>query len=148
MAYVNGFHDASNAVSTTIATRTLRESKALAMAALLNVLGALLGMGLLVITAQWAVRLLGMAPLAEATPRASDRAGLALLALMLATFGWDLLSWWWGMPASPWHAFFGATLGVPLGLGAAAAWGLLGSLLIVSLVGPVLSAGLAFVQLH
>src|SRR5699024_11814312 len=114
-------------------TRTLRESKALAMAALLNVLGALLGMGLLVITAQWAVRLLGMAPLAEATAGDPDRLGLALLAIMLTTLGGDLLTWWWGMPASTWHALFGATLGVALGLGAAAAWGVLGSLLVVSL---------------
>src|SRR5699024_8410659 len=113
MAYVNGFHDASNAVSTTIATRTLRESTALALAAL-TVLGARLGWGLLVVTAQGAGRRLGMAPLAEATAGDPDRLGLALLAIMLTTIGWDLLTWWWGMPASTWHAFFGATLGVTL----------------------------------
>lgn len=148
MAYINGFHDASNAVSTTIATRTLRESTALAMAALLNALGALLGMGLLVVTAQWAVRLLGMVPLTEATAGDPDRLGLALLAIMVTTIGWDLLTWWWGMPASTWHAFFGGTLGVTLVLGASAAWGLLGTLVIVSLVGPVLSAGVAFLLMH
>lgn len=148
MAYMNGFHDASNAVSTTIATRTLRESTALAMAALLNVLGALLGMALLVVTVEWAVRLLGMLPLTEATAGDPDRLGLALLAIMLTTICWDLLTWWWGMPASTWHAFFGATLGVTLVIGATAAWGQLGALLIVSLVGPVLSAGLAFTLMH
>lgn len=148
MAYMNGFHDASNAVSTTIATRTLRESTALAMAALLNVLGALLGMALLVITADWAVRLLGMASLTEATEGAPDRLGIALLSIMLATVCWDLFTWWLGMPASTWHAFFGATLGVGLVLGAVAAWERLGLLLLVSVVGPVLSAGLAFGLMH
>lgn len=148
MAYMNGFHDASNAVSTTITTRTLRESTALAMAALLNVLGALLGMALLVITAEWAVRLLGMAPLTEATAGDPDRLGLALLAIMLTTISWDLLTWRLGMPASTWHAFFGATLGVTLVIGATGAWGQLGAVLIVSTVGPLLSAGLAFALMH
>lgn len=148
MAYINGFHDASNAVSTTIATRTLRESTALAMAALLNLLGALLGMALIAVTAQWAIQLLGMVPLTEATAESPDVLGLALLAIMLATIGWDLLTWWFGMPASTWHAFFGATIGTTLVVGATAAWDQLGALLAVSLVGPVLSAGLAFALMH
>lgn len=148
MAYVNGFHDASNAVSTTIATRTLRESTALGMAALLNVLGALLGMGLLVITAEWAGHLLGLVPLLEATAASPDRLYLALLAAVLTTIGWDLLTWRLGMPASTWHAFFGSTFGVTLVIGATAAWERLGTLLIISLVGPLLSAGLAFVLMH
>nr|WP_245822536.1 inorganic phosphate transporter [Brachybacterium avium] len=148
MAYVNGVHDASNAVSTTITTRTLRESTALAMAALLNLLGALLGMALLVVTMEWAVHLLGMVPLTEATADDPDRLGLALLAIMLATIGWDLVTWRLGMPASTWHAFLGATLGVTLVSGATAAWGQLGIILLVSLVGPLLSAGLAFALMH
>lgn len=148
MAYMNGFHDASNAVSTTITTRTLRESTALAMAALLNLLGALLGMALILVTAQWAVDLLGMVPLTGATAGRPDLLGLALLAIMVATIGWDLLTWRLGMPASTWHAFLGATLGVTLVIGATAAWEQLGTLLVVSLVGPVLSAGIAFGLMH
>ena len=148
MAYVNGFHDASNAVSTTIATRTLRESTALAMAALLNLLGALLGMALLVLTADWAVHLLGMMPLAEATAQDPDLLAMALLAIMGTTVFWDLLTWRLGMPASTWHAFIGATLGVTLVIGAAANWERLGLLLLVSLAGPFLSAGIAFALMH
>jgi inorganic phosphate transporter, PiT family len=148
MAYMNGFHDASNAVSTTITTRTLRESTALAMAAILNVLGALLGMALLMATARWAVQLLGMAPLTAATAGTPDVLGLALLAITLTTLSWDLLTWWLGMPASTWHAFFGGTLGVTLVIGGTAAWDQLGSLLVVSLIGPVLSAGLAYLLMH
>ena len=120
MAYMNGFHDASNAVSTTIATRTLRESAALMMAAVLNLLGALLGMMLIMVTAQWAIDLLGLAPLLEATDGAPDRLGAAMLAIMLTTILWDLITWWFGMPASTWHAYFGATLGASLVLGATA----------------------------
>lgn len=144
MAYMNGFHDASNAVSTTITTRTLRESTALTMAAILNVLGALLGMAMIAVTLPWAIRLLGMSPLTQETAGRPDVLGLALIAMMLATIGWDLLTWYIGMPSSTWHAFFGATLGVSLAIGAAADWAQLGILLGVSVIGPVLSAGLAF----
>ncbi|MGP9538620.1 inorganic phosphate transporter [Brachybacterium sp. AOP43-C2-M15] len=148
MAYVNGFHDASNAISTTIATRTLRESTALAMAAILNLLGALLGMAVLAVTAPWAVQLLGMAQLAEVTAGVPDRLGLVLIAIMLSTIAWDLLTWWYGMPSSTWHAHLGATLGASAAIGAAASWELMGYLLAISLVGPLLSAGLAFLLMQ
>lgn len=144
MAYINGFHDASNAVSTTITTRTLPESTALGMAAILNVLGALLGMAVLAVSGSWAVQLLGMGPLTETLAGSPDRLGLVLIATMLATIVWDLLTWWYGMPSSTWHAFLGATLGASLAVGVAAGWELLGGLLVISLIGPVLAAGLAF----
>lgn len=144
MAYMNGFHDASNAVSTTITTRTLPEGAALAAAALLNLLGALLGLAILAVTADWAVQLLGLERLVSATADAPQVLGIALLAIMLTTIGWDLLTWWWGMPSSTWHAFFSSVLGVSLAIGADAAWEVLGTLLMVSVVGPLLSAGLGF----
>lgn len=148
MAYMNGFHDASNAVSTTIATRTLRESTALGIAALLNLLGALVGMGMLAVTAQWAVEQLGFIPLADATVGRPDVLGLALVAILVATILWDLITWWMGMPSSTWHAFFGATFGASFAIGAGTAWEMLGVLLFVSLVGPPLSAALAFLLMQ
>ena len=148
MAYVNGFHDASNAVSTTIATRTLRESTALAIAALLNTIGALLGIAVLVITAHWAIGLLGMDALSRQTAGQPDLLGLTLIAIMLATISWDLLTWWFGMPASTWHAFFGASFGASLAIGAEVPWELFGLLLLASLVGPPLSAAIAFALMH
>ena len=144
MAYMNGFHDASNAVSTTITTRTLPESTALTMAAILNVLGALLGMAIIAVTTPWAIRLLGLSPLSQETAGRPDVLGFALIAMMLSTIAWDLLTWCIGMPSSTWHAFFGSTLGVSLAVGAAADWEQLGILLGISVIGPVLSAALAF----
>lgn len=148
MAYMNGFHDASNAVTTTITTRTLPESTALTMAAILNLLGALLGMMLIAVATPWALQLLGMTPLAQETSGQPDVLGLALIAIMLTTIGWDLLTWWMGMPSSTWHAFFGSTLGVSLAIGAPAAWERLGVMLGVSLVGPVLSATVAYLLMQ
>src|SRR5512147_1907490 len=41
--YTNGFHDAANAIATSVSTRALTPRVALAMAAVLNFVGALLG---------------------------------------------------------------------------------------------------------
>jgi PiT family inorganic phosphate transporter len=148
VAYMNGFHDASNAISTTITTRALRASSALWAAAVLNTLGALLGIGLLAITVPWAVHLLGLGPLTEALRSSPDMLAGALLALLITTFCWDLLTWWFGMPSSTWHAFFGAASGVALVVGTSAAWDRLGLMVAVSLVGPVISATVAYLLMQ
>ena len=43
--YTNGFHDAANAIATSVSTRALTPRVALAMAAVFNLIGALLGEG-------------------------------------------------------------------------------------------------------
>ncbi len=148
VAYMNGFHDASNAISTTITTRALRASSALWAAAILNTLGALLGMALLVMTVPWAVRLLGLGPIVQELAARPDALATALLVLMVATFTWDALTWWLGLPASTWHAFFGASFGVSLVAGTSAAWDRLGLMLAVSVIGPVISATVAYLLMQ
>src|SRR5690625_7813166 len=99
MAYYNGFHDASNAISTAITTRSLPESTALVMAAILNLLGALLGMRVITVSAQWAPQLLGLTRLADATAADPGRLGWALVAVGVVPFGWAVAPWWLGMRA-------------------------------------------------
>ena len=41
--YTNGFHDAANAIATSVSTRALTPRAALLMAAIMNVIGALMG---------------------------------------------------------------------------------------------------------
>ena len=41
--YTNGFHDAANAIATSVSTRALTPSVALTLAAIMNFVGALLG---------------------------------------------------------------------------------------------------------
>ena len=43
--FINGFHDTANAIATSVATRVLSPGQAVAMAAVLNVVGALTGTG-------------------------------------------------------------------------------------------------------
>lgn len=145
LAYVNGFHDASNAVSTTISTRALSERAALGLAALLNLLGALLGLLAVTFTADWALRLLGLTHVAEATAGDADLLGWALVVMTLATLAWEILTWWLGMPSSTWHAFFGAAMGTSMAVGAHEAWPVvIGMLLGATLLGPLLGSVLSF----
>lgn len=148
MAFVNGFHDASNAVSTAITTRSLRESTALGMAAILNLLGALLGMLLLALTAQWALHLVGLEQLAASTVDAPDVLGAGLVAILLATLCWELVTWWIGMPSSTWHAFYGSAIGASLAIGAAAAWDRLVVIVVGSIVGPLLAVLLSYLVMQ
>ena len=41
--FINGFHDTANAIATSVATRVLTPAQAIAMSAILNVVGALMG---------------------------------------------------------------------------------------------------------
>ena len=54
--FVNGFHDTANAIATSVATRVLSPGRAVSMAAILNVVGALTGTFLTHIDEQFAAR--------------------------------------------------------------------------------------------
>lgn len=141
LAYVNGLHDASNAVSTSIATRTLSERAALVMAAVLSFLGALLGIGLLGWTAPVVLGLLGVG-----ADGGADASSLPVLlgAALVATIIWNLLTWWRGMPSSTWHAMFGATAGAALVLGLPVSWTGEVALVVSILLSPLLAGMIAY----
>ncbi|MGY5764133.1 anion permease [Brachybacterium sp. DNPG3] len=149
LAYYNGFHDASNAVSTTITTRTLKESSALLLAAVLNLLGGLLGLLVIPATATWALDLLRLHHLYDLGATDPDLLGWALVVILLTTLGWEVLTWWMGMPSSSWHAFFGSTLGVTATLGVPDAFAPVIALLVIAAVlGPLLGAIVSFTTMR
>lgn len=145
LAYVNGFHDASNSVSTSIATRTMRERTALAYAALLNLLGALLGLGLASLTAARAMEMLGLDG-GGAVDLASDPlVPSMLIGAAIGAILWSIATWALGSPSSSWQAAFAATAGSALALGQDVRWGWLAEVLLLPLViGPLLAGGLAY----
>lgn len=146
LAYLNGLHDASNAVSTTIATRALSERTALALAAALNLLGALIGVGL--IGAGTALAGEGLsALLAAPVPLADLR--ILLAAALVAALAWGILTWWRGMPSSTWHAMLGGLAGATATLGLPVPW--TRELVVVAvslLVSPLLGGVLTFALVH
>lgn len=149
LAYLNGLHDASNAVSTAIASRALSERAALAVAAVLNLLGALLGLLLAPWTAARALDVLGLAPADLADPQIGAAIRIVAASAVIATILWGTATWWWGMPSSTWHAMYSALAGASLAVGIAVPWTLeavavLGSLLL----SPLLGGPLAYALVH
>lgn len=139
LAYVNGLHNASNSVSTTIATGTLTERAALSLAAALNGVGALVGLGLVKWTGGHALDVLDLA-VGPHTPVLTVR--VLLLAAATTTVVWEIATWRWGMPSSSWHAMLFAMAGGALALGATDAAPISALAGAVGLVGAPLIAGL------
>jgi PiT family inorganic phosphate transporter len=130
-AWTNGFHDASNAVATSLATRSLTPRVALLLAAVLNLIGALLGEGL--------ARLIGTQIL---TPPLDSPGLTVVLAALLSAIAWNLLTWWRGVPSSSSHALLGGLAGA----GFAASAEIHANVLLTKVVAPlVLSPLIGFV---
>lgn len=113
-AGTNGFHDAANAVATSLATGALTPRVALALAAVLNAIGGLFGVSV----AQTLQGSLLEVPVAQP--------GIDLvLAALLAAIVWNLGTWWFGMPSSSSHALLGGMAGAGLAAGARIDWELM-----------------------
>src|SRR5581483_9183392 len=96
--FVNGFHDAANAIATIVATRVLTAGAAVLMAGALNFVGALSGTAVATTIGKDLV-----------DPRAVSTGTVA--AALLAAIIWDLVTWYLGIPSSSSHALVFATLG-------------------------------------
>jgi PiT family inorganic phosphate transporter len=126
-AWTNGFHDASNAVATSLATGALTPRVALPLAAVLNVIGGLFGVSV----AQTLQSSLLEVPVAQ------PGLGLVLVAL-LAAIAWNVGTWWFGLPSSSSHALLGGMAGAGMVAGARVDWGLMQErVLLPMLVSPV-----------
>jgi PiT family inorganic phosphate transporter len=99
--YTNGFHDAANAVATSISTRAIPPNIALLGAALLNIVGALISTSVAATLAKGIVE-----PGAVTAP-------VILGGLMGAIF-WNLVTWWWALPNSSSHCLIGGVAGAVL----------------------------------
>ncbi|MER5704692.1 inorganic phosphate transporter [Micromonospora sp. NPDC002296] len=101
--YTNGFHDAANAIATSVSTRALTPRVALALAAVGNFAGAHLGAGVAKTVGDGLVTLpTGVASLG------------VLFAGVLGAIAWNLITWYFGLPSSSSHALFGGLVGATL----------------------------------
>ena len=103
--YTNGFHDAANAIATSVSTRALAPRTALLMAAVMNLVGAFLG------TAVASTVGSGIIEAPQGIP------GLVVvLAALIGAIVWNLVTWYFGMPSSSSHALIGGLVGAGAGL--------------------------------
>jgi inorganic phosphate transporter, PiT family len=99
--YVNGFHDAANAIATSVATKVLTPRQAVTMAAVFDLLGALTGTAVATTIAAGLVD--------------SDYVNLTtILSALLAATLWNVVTWWIGLPSSSSHALIGGLCGATL----------------------------------
>jgi PiT family inorganic phosphate transporter len=97
--FINGFHDAANSIATVVSTRVLSPSAAVVWAAAFNFLGVfVLGTAVAKTMGKGLVDL----NVVDAT---------VILAGLIGAIGWDLITWWIGLPTSSSHALMGGYAG-------------------------------------
>src|SRR6516165_1711250 len=106
--FINGFHDTANAVTTVIYTRSMLPTPAVIYSGAMNFLGVLVG-GTAV-----AFSIVNLLPVDLLIERASVRAIVMVVSLLLAGVIWNLATWWFGLPVSSSHTLIGSILGVGL----------------------------------
>jgi PiT family inorganic phosphate transporter len=99
--YINGFHDAANAIATVVSTKVLTPRQAIAMAAFFNLTGGLMG------TAVASTIGKGIVDLKVVTMP-------AILCALLGAIVWNLITWLLGLPSSSSHALIGGLCGAAL----------------------------------
>jgi inorganic phosphate transporter, PiT family len=136
--YTNGFHDAANAIATSVSTRALTPRVALTLAAVMNFVGALLGQKV-------------AHTVADTLSISGDDAKhqlIIILAALLGAIAWNLITWYFGLPSSSSHALIGALVGAAIAAGpdlATVHWHtIVDKVLIPMVASPVVGFCLAF----
>ncbi|GAB4087078.1 low-affinity phosphate transporter PitH [Myceligenerans cantabricum] len=134
--YTNGFHDAANAIATSVSTRALTPGVALILAAVMNFVGALLGTQVAETIATSIVNLDGAGTHVEL---------VVVLAALVGAITWNLITWWFGLPSSSTHALIGGLVGAGLAGGMVVHWSAIVDKVVVPMVvSPLLGFGIAF----
>ncbi|MGW1346820.1 anion permease [Kribbella sp. NPDC002412] len=133
--YTNGFHDAANAIATSVSTRALTPRVALAMAAVMNFVGALLGTEVAETVGKGII----------STP--SGEHGLVIvLSALIGAITWNLITWYFGLPSSSSHALIGGLVGAGLASASTVLWsGILDKVVIPMVLSPTVGFLGAFV---
>ncbi len=137
--FTNGFHDTANAMATPIATGALKPKTAVALAAILNLIGAFLSTEVAKTISGGLIRE-GDGGL-QITPA-------MILAGLIGAIVWNLVTWLFGLPSSSSHALFGGLIGAAV----VGAWSfgpidgavVVSKILIPAILAPVLAGTVAY----
>jgi PiT family inorganic phosphate transporter len=132
--YTNGFHDAANAIATSVSTRALTPRIALVLAAVMNFVGALLGQQVAHTVSDTIV------------PPDGSHGLVVVMAGLIGAITWNLVTWYFGLPSSSSHALIGGLVGAALAASAEVHWStILDKVVIPMVVSPLVGFALAFV---
>jgi PiT family inorganic phosphate transporter len=130
--FTNGFHDAANAMATSVSTGAYRPKQAVLLAAVMNLIGACLSTEVAKTISS------GLVDDSLVSPQ-------IVFAALVGAILWNLFTWLLGLPSSSSHAIFGALIGATLaveGLDAVHGWNVVSKILLPALVAPLV-AGIA-----
>jgi PiT family inorganic phosphate transporter len=108
--YTNGFHDAANAIATSVSTRALTPRVALLLAAVMNFVGAFLGQKVATTVSD------------VITPPTGQHGLVVVAAGLFGAITWNLITWYFGLPSSSSHALIGGLVGAALASSSVVAW--------------------------
>ncbi|MEJ3405380.1 inorganic phosphate transporter [Rathayibacter sp. YIM 133350] len=131
--FTNGFHDTANAMATSVATGALKPRTAVAISAVLNLVGAFISTEVAQTVSQGIVR--------EGQDGIEITPALIFAGLVGAVL-WNLTTWYLGLPSSSTHALFGGLIGAAIigaGIGAVDWSVVLSKIVIPALVSPLVA---------
>jgi len=97
--FMNGFHDAANAIATIVVTKVLTPHQAVLMAAIANFTGAFL----------FSVHVATMVGKGIVDPSSINV--YVIMAALVGAILWDIITWLFGIPTSSSHALIGGIIG-------------------------------------
>ena len=100
--YINGFHDAANSIATIVSTKVLTPFQAVVWAALFN------------FAAFFIFKDHGVANTIAKTGKAAFITLPVITSGLIAAIGWNLLTWWFGIPSSSSHTLIGGFAGAAI----------------------------------
>jgi inorganic phosphate transporter, PiT family len=132
--YTNGFHDAANAIATSVATKAMRVQTALLVAAFGNLVGAFLSEGVAKTVGKGIIDV-----------EQNNHGLTVVIAALVGAITWNLITWWFGLPSSSSHALIGGLVGGALAGSEIVYWqGIIDKVLIPMVLSPTIGFGFAF----
>ncbi len=132
--YTNGFHDAANAIATSVSTGALTPRIALGLAAVMNFVGAFLGQKVAHTVSD------------TITPPQNNHGLVIVMAGLLGAIAWNLITWYFGLPSSSSHALIGGLVGSAMAAGVTVSWStVLEKVVIPMFLSPIFAFSAGFI---
>ena len=145
-SYTNGFHDAANAIATSVSTRAWTPRAALLMAATMNVIGAMMGTAVAKTVGKGIISISDYAE--SPLPEMQQKGLVIILAALLGACIWNLITWWFGLPSSSSHALIGGMVGAGLMSGTVVYWwGIMSHVVIPMFASPIIGFVIGYIAM-
>src|SRR5919112_1272761 len=132
--YTNGFHDAANAIAVAVSTKAMTPRSALALAAVMNLVGAVISTDVATTVGSGII-----------DPPTGGSGLEVVFAALVGAITWNMITWYFGLPSSSSHALIGGLVGAALAAAHSVQWmGILDKVVIPMVLSPLVGFGLGY----